>query len=57
MADNPHELSALYALDVLDFRLGRVEDGVMQFSRAGGAAAARATLPAPAGEVQPALSG
>ncbi|HEY2319391.1 MAG TPA: NAD(P)/FAD-dependent oxidoreductase [Solirubrobacteraceae bacterium] len=49
----PWRVHQNYALDVLDFKLGGVDDGVMRFSRAG------VTAPAPvvAGEAQPAFSG
>ena len=47
----PWRLYQNYALDVLDFKLGGVDDGVMRFARAGAAS------PTPVAEAQPALSG
>jgi cation diffusion facilitator CzcD-associated flavoprotein CzcO len=48
----PWRVRQNYALDVLDFKLGGVDDGVMRFER--GAPARMAAAPA---QVQPALSG
>ena len=49
----PWRVHQNYALDVLDFKLGGVEDGVMRFGRAGRAA----PVAPPADQAQPALSG
>jgi hypothetical protein len=56
----PWRVHQNYALDVLDFKLGGVEDGVMRFSRAGTGPGASATPPsqdAATDLAQPALSG
>jgi hypothetical protein len=50
-AKRPWRVHQNYALDVLDFKLGGVDDGVMRFSRAA------AVSPARTAEAQPALSG
>ncbi len=47
----PWRVRQNYALDVLDFKLGGVDDGVMRFARAGAAS------PPPVAAAQPALSG
>jgi cation diffusion facilitator CzcD-associated flavoprotein CzcO len=54
-AERPWRMRQNYALDVMDFRLRGVEDGVMHFTRARGATAASPS--SPAAEAQPALSG
>ncbi len=58
-AERPWRVHQNYALDVIDFRLGSVEDGVMRFTHATGPGAAASTSSAPAedGDAQPALSG
>jgi monooxygenase len=48
----PWRVHQNYALDLLDFKLGRVEDGVMRFARG-----APVTAPAVSAQAQPALSG
>jgi len=52
----PWRVHQNYALDVLDFKLGGVEDGVMRFARGGPPTSAAAPAPG-ADEAQPALSG
>ena len=49
----PWRVHQNYALDLLDFKLGGVEDGVMRFGRGGQAA----PVAPPADQAQPALSG
>jgi monooxygenase len=51
-SQRPWRVHQNYALDVLDFKLGGVEDGVMRFDRG-----APVTTAAPAAQAQPALSG
>jgi cation diffusion facilitator CzcD-associated flavoprotein CzcO len=50
----PWRVHQNYALDVLDFKFGGVEDGVMRFARAG---VAPPKPPAPSEPAEPALSG
>jgi monooxygenase len=51
----PWRVHQNYALDMLDFKLGGVEDGVMRFDR--GAPVSAHPAAGPAGRAQPALSG
>jgi monooxygenase len=54
----PWRVHQNYALDVLDFKLGGVEDGVMRFSRTGAFASSAPPLPDAAPDLaQPAFSG